>query len=449
MSELRAGAAEAVITPPVGSDLSGYAARPGPSVGVHDDLWGRALVLDDGATRIGLVALDLLGVDLELDAAIREAAAAHVPSNHILINCSHTHAGPSVTRLDRRVGVDRGYVSSLPRRVAEVVGEAASRLAPAALRHGSTRARIGINRRERTPDGRIIIGRNPAGLVDDEMRALQVKTADGGHLAVVFHHACHGTTLGGENRLVSAEWMGAACACLEQRTGVPALFLQGCAGQTNPDARERSFEEVTRLGETACEAVLRALAGAEPIAFAPLAARRKRIALPLQDPPGPEQARAALARAEAAVARARAEGAHPYWVQALESCLPLAQQIVELADRGARGLALPFAVQAMRVGDLALVGLSGEVFLEFAHRIAAASPFPHTWALGYSNGCECYVPTAKAFAEGGYEADDSFRWYGTLPLAPEAGELMAGEAVRMLSEVGTEAAGNCSDVAGE
>jgi hypothetical protein len=435
MNRLSAGAASATITPRVGVDLSGYAARPGPSVGVHDELWCRALVLDDGARRVAIAALDLLGVDLELDAAIREATSAYLPPDHLLINCSHTHAGPSVTRLDRRVAADRGYVSSLPRRIAEVVKEAASRLAPATLSYGSAPGRIGINRRERMSDGRITIGRNPEGIVDQEVRALRVSTAAGDPIAVLFHHACHGTTMGGENFLISAEWMGAACACLMQRVGAPALFLQGCAGQTNPDARERSFEEVTRLGEAACEAVLRALAVAEPMSGGPLAARRERIALPLQDPPDPEQARLDLAAAEAAVAKAQAEGAHNYWVRSLEGCLPLARQIVELADKGATGLTLPFVIQAMKIGELALVGLSGEVFLEHGRRIVAASPFPHTWALGYSNGCECYVPTAEAFAEGGYEAEDSFRWYGTLPLAPAAGDKMAAEAVRLLREV--------------
>jgi hypothetical protein len=435
MKDLSAGAAAAAITPPVGVDLSGYAGRPGPSAGLHDDLWCRALVLDDGARRVGLVTLDVLGVDFELDAAIREAASAEVPADHLLINCSHTHAGPSTTDLDRRVAADHGYLSQLPGRVAAVVAEAISRLAPAVLRYGSTPARIGINRRERTPDGRITIGRNPAGLVDEEIRAVRVEAPSGNPLAVVFHHACHGTTLGGENRIISGDWMGAACTCLKQRTGVPALFLQGCAGQTNPDASERTFEEVARLGETACEAVLRALDAAEPMSGEPLAAVRERIALPLQDPPDPEQARTGLARAEGAVAQARVEGAHAYWVRSLESCLPLARRIVELADQGATGLTLPFAVQAVRVGELALVGLSGEVFLEFAHQIAAASPFPHTWALGYSNGCECYVPTAEAFAEGGYEAEDSFRWYGTLPLAPQAGEEMVAAAARVLAQV--------------
>ena len=52
--------------------------------------------------------------------------------------------------------------------------------------------------------------------------------------------------------------------------------------------------------------------------------------------------------------------------------------------------------------------------------------------LWYTNGCTGYVPTAEAMAEGGYEAADSFRWYGTLALAPEAGERMAAAALRLL-----------------
>jgi hypothetical protein len=47
----QAGAAEVVITPPVGVQLEGYGGRDGPSTAVHDDLHAHALVLDDGARR--------------------------------------------------------------------------------------------------------------------------------------------------------------------------------------------------------------------------------------------------------------------------------------------------------------------------------------------------------------------------------------------------------------
>lgn len=68
-------------------------------------------------------------------------------------------------------------------------------------------------------------------------------------------------------------------------------------------------------------------------------------------------------------------------------------------------------------------------------QIEARSRFPHAVVLGYANGCTCYIPTEDAFAEGGYEAVDSFRWYGIPPLAPQAGGVMARAAAGMLNEV--------------
>lgn len=450
---LQAGAAEVKITPPVGVDLFGYAARPGPSAGVHDDLWAHALVLDDGARRVALLALDLLGTDLELDALFRQAVsqAAETPPDHLLLNFSHTHAGPvtGLARLGGMGAIQRDYLDALPELLGRAAAQAAARLAPARLRYGAAPARVGINRRERRENGQIVIGRNPQGLVDDEMRALLVESSDGEPIAILFHHACHGTTLGGNNLLITAEWMGAASARLREHYGAPPLFLQGCAGQTNPDASEATFEEMERLGALAYHAIVRALSASRPLEATPLGAVKEEIALPLQDPPPVEIAAAELARAEREAAEARqvprqsrdggpsglATGAHPYWVRALESLIPKARETLELSRQGATGLTLPFVVQALALGELALVGLSGEVFLEFAHHIVRDSPFPNTWVLGYSNGCQGYVPTREALAEGGYEGADSFRWYGTLPLAPEAGEVMVEAAVRMLNQL--------------
>jgi hypothetical protein len=75
------------------------------------------------------------------------------------------------------------------------------------------------------------------------------------------------------------------------------------------------------------------------------------------------------------------------------------------------------------------------VFFDFSGEIEAASPFAHTLVLGYSNGCTGYVPTPQAIAEGGYEPDASFRYYETLPLAPEAGGEMVEAAAGVLRAV--------------
>ena len=442
MPELRAGAASVRITPSSSVDLSGYAHREGAAEGVHDELWCRVLALDDGASRLALVGLDLLEVDFELDAAMREAVAeaAALEPDQVLLSCSHTHAGLAVCALSG-IGVrSEDYVSRLVERVAEAGAASVADLRAGSLGYAEIAARAGINRRERMADGSVGLGRNPAGLTDSVVRVLRVDTGGAHPRAVVFHHACHGTVLGHENRMISADWMGAACARVTDRLGadVVALFLQGCSGQINPDVSEGSFEEVERVGGEIGDSVLEGAASAAAFRATPLAGRMLRIELPLQEPPPAAAAYARLKRAEDELAAARREGLHPCRIRAMETCLGYAEMLVRAAETGARDQTQPFVVQGLRVGELGIAALSGEVFLEFAHRIEARSPFRHTLVLGCSNGCTGYVPTAAAFAEGGYEAEDSFCWYGTLPLAPEAGDGVVDAGVRLLTELSQE-----------
>ncbi len=438
MEKLRASAGRSKITPLAGVDLAGYAHREGSSVGLHDDLWYRALVLDDGNIRLVLIALDLLSIDFELDGLLRAAVAeaAQTDLDHVLINCSHTHAGPAITARQSLGERNRDYVASLPNQVAKTAAEAARRLAPCSLRHGEAPIRVGINRRETRPDGEVVIGRNPEGIVDTRVRVLEVGIEGSARGAVMFHHACHGTTLGSENRLISAEWMGAAASQLETTLGgrsIP-MFLQGCCGQINPDA-EPNFTEVNRIGSEMAVAVTAALDCTGSFEATPLATCREQIGLPFQDPLTPEQAQLQLDKAKTELEHRRQEGAHELVVRAYEGLVAHTARMLERAERGPRKETLPFTIQVLRIGEVAIVGLSGEVFFEFARQIESKSPFRQTMVLGYSNGCTCYIPTEEAFAGGGYEADDSFRWYHIPPLTPQAGAIMAEAAVRLLSDM--------------
>src|SRR5438270_12167400 len=104
---LLAGAAEVVVTPPVATFLDGYGARNSGSVGVHYDLHGRALVFDDGTTQAAIVGCVLIGVDRRLVAAARDhvANATGIPPQHIMIEATHTHAGPAGVRRHLDEGV--------------------------------------------------------------------------------------------------------------------------------------------------------------------------------------------------------------------------------------------------------------------------------------------------------------------------------------------------------
>lgn len=436
MESLRAAVGQLKITPPVGVDLAGYAHREGPSLGLHDDLWCRALVLEDNKTRLMLVALDLLSIDFELDGLLRAAVAEATQTNpdHILINCSHTHAGPAITARQSLRERNRDYVAALPKLVAKAAAEAAGRLTPCALRYGESPVRVGINRRETRPDGEVIIGRNPEGIVDTKVRVLALEIEAGG--AVIFNHACHGTTLGSDNRMISAEWMGAAASQLATTLDgryIP-MFLQGSCGQINPNA-ESNFTEVARIGSEMAAAVMVALQHAESSEAIPLAACRKQIGLPLQDPLTPEAARLQLNEAQSELERRRQMGAHELVIRAYEGLVEHMNRMLERAERRPKNEMLPFIIQVLRIGEVAIVGLSGEVFIEFAEQIAKQSPFRHTMVLGYSNGCTCYLPTEEAFKGGGYEADDSFRWYHIPPLRPHAGAVMVEAAMQMLKDI--------------
>ena len=123
---LRAGVAEIDITAQDliaggGIDLTGYVARLGPAIGIHDPLYARALILDDGERRAALLVCDLLALDASTTADIRAevSTAISVSEDAIMVACTHTHSGPATMRLNGCGDVNPAYLRYLyPRLVA-------------------------------------------------------------------------------------------------------------------------------------------------------------------------------------------------------------------------------------------------------------------------------------------------------------------------------------------
>src|SRR6478752_537075 len=90
-TKLLGGAAEVVITPPAGAPTLGTIQR---STGVHDDLYARALVLDDGRQRVAILSLDLIGMDFAFADDIRGAIAERTDIRIALVHCTHNHSAP-------------------------------------------------------------------------------------------------------------------------------------------------------------------------------------------------------------------------------------------------------------------------------------------------------------------------------------------------------------------
>src|SRR5574342_1229646 len=128
---LYAGVARCSITPPKGIFLIGYGDRSKGNIGVHDDLTATALVLDDGTTRVAIVALDILTINEFVVDRVR----ARLTPTEVLLCCSHTHSGPIAYADEKSSRANREYISLLVDRVVEAVQDAQANLQPARLEY--------------------------------------------------------------------------------------------------------------------------------------------------------------------------------------------------------------------------------------------------------------------------------------------------------------------------
>jgi len=432
---LRAGWSSTDITPPVGVDLCGFGGRSGPSEGVHDPLHAKAACVADGQAAWALVTADLIGLDAgtvaEIRAGLKDGLGPEAPA--LMIACSHTHSGPSTPCLPFLGDPDPEYMADLKRRLVDTVAEAWQGMTDATVGAAYRDVSVGINRRQRTSEDRIVLGKNEAGQTAPYVDVVRLQAQDGTGCAALFSHAAHAVTLGGDNLLISADWPGYAHRFVEEGLGADcvALFGQGCCGNINSEPRG-TFEIAEQQGRTLAAAVLDACEKMEFSDEASVGSGSVVVQLPLQPPPSAEEARAVLAQAEEALEAGR-ETDNYGWRLCREGLVDWAQRLLALAEAEAKGLAQPFEIQALRVGDIAIVGLPGEVFVEYQLRIQERSPFAHTLVLAYTNGNIGYLPTAGAFPEGGYEVDTAIKYYGTTMLTPESEEIVVVGACELLT----------------
>lgn len=432
MGRLSAGVAETVITPPIGTRLVGYGARPGPSARIRDDLTATALVVDDGTTRAAVVACDLCYVHPTLLRAVRRLAAesARVPPGNVWVCCSHTHAGP-LTWVGPEAGdPDRAYVAYLPHVLAGAVAAAARAMRPVRLLVGYGHATIGGDRRHRRADGSM-----PQGdAVDPDVAVLRLETEDGDPLATVVNYACHPVVLGPHNMAISADYVGEMRRAVAQVTGAPCLFVQGACADVNPVANGLDDDaRAVALGGTLAEATLAACQAASVVEGAPVALHGRDLALPLAAPYTPPEA----GRLEATLSKIYLGGKEerpltPEEVAAImDERMPWAAEVQQEEGTGRQAIAAEVGV--LRIGDVAMAAIAAEPFVETGRAIKHSSPLPHTIIAGYTNGCVGYLPPRAAYPEGGYEVDEAYRWYRLpAPLAPGCEEQIVAEALRLL-----------------
>ncbi len=409
----RAGLSRTIVTPPQGTYLIGYAGRSSGCQSVHDDLTATALALDDGAKQLIIVALDMLALNEHTVARVRAGIAEQwqIPGEQVMICCSHTHSGPLAYADEKSEGENRRFISGLVGKLVAVVGEALVELVPATATWGQGEAHIAVNRRQLWPDGTVIIGINPDGPVGRSLNVLQVCHRDSSQaLVTLVNLACHATVLGPRINAVSAEWPGVLRREVEAATSAPCMFIQGAAGDLNPNHKwgDDDVKAMEQLGHQVAEQVLHTIPDLEPFIATPLLTRSEAAWLPIVPQTGPDGKQLITYREALAPWEARLGQRDGQWNAIME-------------------------IQAFRLGDCALVAHAAETFNEIGVAIKNSSPALITLFAGYSNGCIGYLPTAAAHALGGYEIELAPYVYD-MPglLDPGCEELVTKQSLQML-----------------
>ncbi len=431
MAELLAGVARATITPPVGISMVGFAGR-GPAEGVHDDLMATTLVVESGGASAVLITLDLIGVGERFTSDVRAEVAKRtgVPAQNVLLCTSHTHYGPTTDAYGTGPAADvAAYIENLKFLVAGTAQEAFAAKQPVQLSWGEGKSTIGVNRRERRPDGQIILGQNPSGPCDRSLRLVRLDTPDGGTLAVLINFACHPVSAGGGMRQISADFIGTMRQMVETYTGATCLFLQGATGNINPIEMRHSFEPARRLGLMLGGEVMKVFGSTQNTGSEGIATASERIELPAMTFTSPEEGEKEVTARRADFERLQAENATEGALWWAESRLKRAEGMLRNLHGEESLPPIPAELCALRLGNVALVISPGEIFCETGMAVKRRSPLPQTCFVAYSNGSIGYVPVPSAYPEGGYEVSHACR------VDPEAAGMIEDTAVALLEKV--------------
>ena len=253
---LKAGVAKTDITPTEPVRLGGYSLRDGLTTGVYGKLYLTALVFDDTKQKVLFVEADLTSFGSEARRRLISEATG-IPYENIIAGSTHNHSAPGEPRDNNDTEWSRQFNEKLILTVKNAIAD----IEPVKIGGGTGSSHIAMNRRKRMEDtlsyltwdenntsqsygkaktdnpvlihemeGVIRLGANPEGPIDDEVGILRIDTMSGKPKAVFINYACHGTSLGGRNSVVSPEWMGHMIEYVEKTIpGVTGIFGQGCS----------------------------------------------------------------------------------------------------------------------------------------------------------------------------------------------------------------------------
>ena len=442
-SEIKIGLAEVNYKPDIGLDLVGnYRGDDYASRGIHDSLYAKALVAEDKrGTKVAILSIDICMLDKGNVDFMRKFIASEIDikAENIMIMATHTHSGPKPDLDDPRA---RDFL----KRAAHAVIIADQHLAPAKISVGrSQESRISHNRRLRAKDGTThmcweklepgyIV--EPWGSIDPEVITITFEQ-DGKETGVLVNFGCHATTLTGNNWLYSADYPGYLAESIKRVNGKDfvSMFCNGCCGNvTQVDYRigfPDTYQECQRIGYILGVSAMEAMHNSSMLDGEIIAASREMVPLDRIDISDER-----LEWAKKIMKIVEKEGMPPIQADGMPDAY-YAKSWIEMREQ--QNIIDSAEVMVIRIGDLAFVGLPGEIFNEFGIDIKSKSPCRNTIVSGNTNDKRSYFPTAVSFTQGPEGFTPYITGYETTPGSTRyeigSGEKLAESAINQLKDI--------------
>jgi len=411
-AELSAGVARLDITPPLklNAPLGGYGERMNrPAEGVHDRIYAKALVISDGKQKFALLTADIVGFPPPVKPALIESLKGDGwTKEQLMLLASHSHTSIEMNAINTantfqvpQIGIfnQRVYEFLMPR-LAQVVRDAEKSLVPVTIGTGSIDL-SGWNR-----------NRRGGSIVDPELTVTRIDKLDGKPLAVLVNFTAHPTFMNGEDMLFSGDWPGHLQRTVESLIGdgVTAMYYNGAEGDQAPQARrdsgESRWERAERYGRDVGIESYRAWTKVKTKRDVPFAYHLEVVPLPERT-------------------------WHPDFKKTGGEEYGLDEKL--LTEMLPKLFPAEAELVSVRVGDLVIVGIPGEMAAELGLKIKAEAEqlteAKHATIGGLADAWLSYILPETEYTRGGYETSVSF--YG-----PKLGEAVVTGATRGVSKLG-------------
>ena len=431
----RAGAAASNITPMLDGGIVGGWSSPKATY-IHDELFARCLVLDDGDSRIVIVVADNIGLPREVCDEAKKMIREHtgIAEDRILISATHTHSSVGARPANVLKPDDEysPYARFVARRISDGVRRAVAHLEPAQIGWGTVAAPEHVNNRRwfLKPEVKLVnpfggldkVRMNPgagspdlvkpAGPVDPEVCFVSVRSTGGRPIALLANYSLH--YVGGFPAThISADYFGVFADRIQELLGADridppfvAMLSNGTSGDVNnisfqkPRPPRKPYEQMRYVADDLAQKVFGAHKDIVWHDWVGLQMRQCALALKVRKPTAEQ-----LERAKAILAGAPVIPERPHEAT-------YAQRIIHQQEAPEE---IAVVLQAVKIGQLGIAAIPFEVFAEIGLQIKQKSPLRPTFTISLANGSYGYLPTPAQHELGGYET-----WLGTSKVEIEA-----------------------------